>query len=74
MKNLENSETNKGNFVSYEHFFSALNESSKLNNVIKKFDELTTLETKEKSEDQSRVTCCGVVTVSKKPEIVGDLL
>jgi hypothetical protein len=73
VKNLENagnSNTNqtgeKSTFISYEHFFSALKESSQLNNVIKKFDELKTSDSSEKlSEDKSiHVTCSGDSLIS----------
>jgi len=70
LENAENSNTNqtgeKSTFISYEHFFSALKESSQLNNVIKKFDELKTSDSTEKlSEDKSiHVTCSGDSLIS----------
>ena len=71
LENVENSNTNqtgeKSNFISYEHFFSALKENSQLNNVIKKFDELKTSDSTEKlSEDKSiqQVTCSGDSLIS----------
>ena len=72
LENAENSNTNnqtgeKSNFISYEHFFSALKENSQLNNVIKKFDELKTSDSTEKlSEDKSIhvMTCSGDSLIS----------
>merc|ERR1719483_404533 len=70
LENAENSNTNqtgeKSTFISYEHFFSALKESSQLNNVIKKFDELKTSDSTEKlSEEKSiHVTCSGDSLIS----------
>ena len=72
LENAENSNTNnqtgeKSNFISYEHFFSALKENSQLNNVIKKFDELKTSDSSEElSEDKSIhvMTCSGDSLIS----------
>ena len=73
VKNLENAENSNANqtgekssFISYEHFFSALKESSQLNNVIKKFDELKTSDSTENSskEKSIHVTCSGDSLIS----------
>ena len=57
--NLENAEpgSNTETFISYEHFFSALNESSKFKQIIEGFDELSLTDSAENSEEKSSQIC-----------------